>query len=89
MSERLRKETFRSWFFPAMRGEIPGRTAVAPPAALEKRDKLRTKWLMEHPNTPKEAPMVSLSPAEKDGRKGFIVKKEIIYRPQKTEPKNI
>jgi hypothetical protein len=80
MVERLRKETLDSWFYPAMRGEIPGQLPVAPPDALKKRNKLRENWLMQHPRTPKEILLVSLSPGEKNGRKGFIVKKEIVYK---------
>ena len=65
-----------------MRGEMPGRIPVAPPQAIKKRDELKENWLMQQPKTPTEAPMVSLSPAEKDGRKGFVVKTEIVYKPR-------
>ena len=81
MSERLRKKTIESWFFPAMRGEMLGHIPVAPPLATEKRDELKKNWLMQHPRMPKEAPMVSLSPGyNKNGQKGFFVKTEIVYR---------
>lgn len=81
MVERLRKETLDSWFYPAMRGEIPGQLPVAPPEALKKHNELRNSWLMQHPRTPKEVPLVSLGPGEENGRKGFVVKKEIVYKP--------
>lgn len=82
MSERLRRETLNSWFYPAMRGEMPGLPPVAPPQAVQKRDELRKNWLIKHPRTPNEAPMVSLNPGEQDSRKGFFVKTEIVYKPQ-------
>ncbi len=81
MSERLRREILNSWFYPAMRGEIPGLRLVAPPQAVQKRDELRENWLMRHPKTPNEAPMVSLGPEEKGGQKGFCVRTEIVYKP--------
>lgn len=82
MAERLRKETLDSWYYPAMRGEIPGKISVAPPAALAMVDKLKKNWLMKHPRTIKEVPMVSLSPTDENGRKEFVVKKVIMYKPQ-------
>ncbi len=85
MTERPRKETLNSWYYPPMRGEMPGITSVAPPAALAKVDKLKNNWLMKHPRTLKEVPMVSLSPTNENGRKEFVVKKVIIYKPQQTE----
>jgi hypothetical protein len=82
MPERLSKETLNSWFYPAMRGEMPGLPLVATPHAVQKRNELRKNWLMKHPRTPNEIPMVSLSPGENNGRKGFFVKTEIVYKPQ-------
>ncbi|RLC31671.1 hypothetical protein DRH13_02705, partial [Candidatus Woesebacteria bacterium] len=72
-----------SWFYPAMYSEMPGQLPVAPPNALKKHKDLRDSWLLQHPRLPKEAPMVSLGPGEENGRKGFIVKKVIVYKPQK------
>lgn len=82
MVERARTTTLESWFYPAMRGEMPGEIPVAPHQAIQKRNALRENWLLQHPKLPKEIPLVSLSPGEEDGRKGFIVKKVIIYKPQ-------
>jgi hypothetical protein len=65
-----------------MRGEMPGLPLVAPLQAVQKRDELRKNWLMKHPRTPNEAPMVSLNSGEQDSRKGFFVKTEIVYKPQ-------
>ena len=35
MPERLRKETINSWFYPAIRGEIPGIPLIASPRAIQ------------------------------------------------------
>lgn len=81
MSERLRREILNSWFYPAMRGEIPGLPLVASPHAVQKCGELKKNWLMKQPKTPNEIPMVSLNPRTNNGREGFLVKTEIVYKP--------
>lgn len=78
MSERLHQETIESRFFPTLHGETPG-LPIAPPGAISRYEQLKKDWLQEYPKTPNKEPGVSLSPGEKNGRKGFFVEKKIIY----------
>jgi hypothetical protein len=81
MSERLRRKILNSWFYPVTRSKKPGIPLVAPPRAVQKRNELRKNWLIEHPKTPNESPIVSVDPGEKDGQEGFFVITEIKYKP--------
>lgn len=79
-SERLRREVIASYFFPAIFGE-DGSIPFATPSAIKKRDEFREGWLINHPRVKGEEPVVALGPGSKNGKKGFFVRKEIVYLP--------
>jgi hypothetical protein len=80
MSERLGREILNSWFYPVTRSKKPGIPLVVPPRAIQKRNELRKNWLMEHPKTSNESPIVSIGPGKIDGQEGFFVITEVKHK---------
>ena len=62
MSEGLGREKLNSWFYPAMRGEMPRLPLVASLHAVQKRNELRKNWLMKPPKLPMKFPWSALAP---------------------------
>ena len=60
-----RIEVLKEWFFPVPAFKINGLIVAAPETAVGKYKELRDGWLKDHPELPKEEPMVSLAPGEK------------------------
>lgn len=75
-----RIEILKEWFFPLPTLKINGLIVSAPEIAVDKYQELRDGWLKDHPELPKEEPMVSLAPGKKDNQPGYFVRTEIIYK---------
>ncbi len=80
MTEGLRIEILDEIFFPAPVRDAQGHIIPAPPSAQRKYIDLRETWLAGHRRDPNEVPMVSLGPTTKEGKEGYSVRKEIIYK---------
>lgn len=76
----MRIEILKEWFFPVSVLRVSGRIIPAPPEAVGKLNDLRENWLLNHPRLPKEEPMVTLDPGEKEGQDGYFVRTQIIYK---------
>lgn len=74
-----RKEVLEEWFFPQA-VKVGGLIIPAQEMAVGKYQELKDEWLKNHPKLPKEEPMVSLAPGEKDNQPGYFVRTEIMYR---------
>ena len=77
-----RIETLNEWFFPVNFYIENGKVVPAPAAAVQRRDDLRDGWLKDHPDLQEEKPMVSMGPVIKDGKPGYSVRTEIVYKPK-------
>jgi len=75
----MRTEVLKEWFFPIEELIHEGSVIPAPVEAVAQRDSLRDGWLREHPRLPKEEPVVSLAPGQKDGQPGYFVRTGIMY----------
>jgi len=74
-----RTEVLNSWFFPSP-VRRNGMIIPAPDEALKKYRDLREDWLKTHPDYPLEEPVISLAPGENEGKEGYFVRTEIMYK---------
>lgn len=75
-----RIEPLNTLFFPIPALRVDGKIIPAPEEALTEYYKLKNDWLKNHPNYPNEIPSVSLYPGSQDGKDGYFVRSEIMYK---------
>lgn len=69
-----------TWFFPIPSLWIDGVIITAPEEAIEVYRELRDRWLYKPLPESKEIPSVSLYPGKQEGKDGYFVRTEIMYR---------
>lgn len=75
-----RIEVLEKWFFPIPALRINGKIIPAPKEAVEEYIRLRDGWLKNHPKLLHEIPTVSLCPGKEQGKEGYFVRTEIMYK---------
>ncbi len=79
--ERIRHENLEEFFFASPVWDESGNIVPAPPAALEKYNELVESWMKPHPSLANEIPTVAVFPVYSSEREGYVVYKQIIYKP--------
>lgn len=74
-----RIEVISEWFYP-QQFRVGGLIIPAQEIVVDKYEELKNTWQKENSNLPKEVPIISLAPGEKDGQPGYYVRTEIMYR---------
>lgn len=75
-----RIEVLNRQFFPIPALWVNGIIVPAPKEAVKEYCELRNGWLRNHPTCPHEIPAVSLCPGKEEGKDGYFVRTEIMYR---------
>ena len=79
---RMRCEVLDEWFYPIGNGEETVGIVPAPAEAVDKYLRLKASWLATVECGENEEPMVSLGPGRENGMRGYVVRQEIIYKPE-------
>lgn len=80
MERKTRFEVINEYYFASPLWDENGYIVPASQEVLAKYEELQGNWLTNHPRSSNEIPGVALYPIFKEGKEGYIVATQVVYK---------